>query len=204
MEMQLQELIEHIKKEGVAAAEEQAAAILQAAQIKADVMIASAKVETEEILRNAEAENQRMMQTGNDALRQAGRNLLISFRASVVKELDAVVQERVASLYASEVFPELMMRVLEAWAKNPEAESLSLLVSNDDLQALEGILLGALREKMLQGVTLRPNDRIDAGFRVAVKDGSVHYDYSAEAVTEMLSAYLSPKVTALLKEAEGV
>ena len=55
---------------------------------------------------------------------------------------------------------------------------------------------------MLSGVTLKANDNFDGGFRIAVNSGAVYYDYSAEAVTDMLSNYLSPKVTALLKEAE--
>ena len=35
-----------------------------------------------------------------------------------------------------------------------------------------------------------------------IRSGNAYYDYSAEAVTDMLSNYLSPRVTALLKEAE--
>ena len=42
----------------------------------------------------------------------------------------------------------------------------------------------------------------DGGFRIAVNEGSAYYDYSAEAVVDMLSSYLSQKVTVLLKEAE--
>ena len=55
---------------------------------------------------------------------------------------------------------------------------------------------------MLSGVTLKASDQFDGGFRIAVKDGGVYYDFSSEAVADMLSNYLSPKVTALLKEAE--
>ena len=63
-------------------------------------------------------------------------------------------------------------------------------------------MLAALKAKMLGGVTLKANDNLDGGFRIAVKDGAAYYDYSAEAVTDMLANYLSPRVTALLKEAE--
>ena len=55
---------------------------------------------------------------------------------------------------------------------------------------------------MLQGVTLKANDNFNGGFRIAVNNGSAYYDYSTEAVTQMLSVYLNPRVTALLKEAE--
>ena len=67
---------------------------------------------------------------------------------------------------------------------------------------LRAAALAGLKEKMLQGVTLKANDNFDGGFRIAVNNGSAYYDYSAEAVVDMLSNYLSPKVTQLLKEAE--
>ena len=53
-----------------------------------------------------------------------------------------------------------------------------------------------------KGVTLKANDNIDGGFRIAVNEGGAYYDYSKDAVVEMLSNYLSPKVKELLKEAE--
>ena len=49
---------------------------------------------------------------------------------------------------------------------------------------------------------MKANDNFDGGFRIAVKGGSAYYDYSAETVVDMLSNYLSPKVTELLKEAK--
>ena len=75
-------------------------------------------------------------------------------------------------------------------------------LNSNDLAKLEDVLLAELKTKMLGGVTLRANDNFDGGFRIATDNGTVYYDYSAEAVTDMLSNYLSPKVTALLKEAE--
>ena len=55
---------------------------------------------------------------------------------------------------------------------------------------------------MTKGITLKANDNFDGGFRIAVNNGGAYYDYSSEAVVDMLSNYLSPKVTAILKEAE--
>ena len=54
----------------------------------------------------------------------------------------------------------------------------------------------------LTSVTLKANDNFDGGFRISVNNGNAYYDYSTEAVVEMLSNYLSPRVTELLKEAE--
>ena len=75
-------------------------------------------------------------------------------------------------------------------------------MNGEDLKALEETLLAGLKEKMSKGITLKANDNFDGGFRIAVNNSGAYYDYSSEAVVDMLSNYLSPKVTAILKEAE--
>lgn len=204
MEIQLQELIDQIKKDGVQAAEEQASAILESANEEAKKILSDAKREAEAILQKAKQENERLVRVSEDAIRQAGRNVLISFRESVAKELEAVAGEQVTAVYSSEVFVDLIAAAVQAWAQNQEAETIAVLLSKEDLAKLEGSLHAALKARMLDGVTLKASDKLDGGFRIAVSDGRVYYDYSTAAVVELLSAYLSPRVTALMKEAEGV
>ena len=202
MEIQLKELIDQIKKDGVEAAESEARAILQAANDEAEKIILNAKAEAERLMQNAKKENERLVRSSEDAIRQAGRNLLISFRESVARELKAIVGETVNAVYSSDAFAELIICIVKNWADKPDSEDISVILNTQDLDKLEESLLAALKEKMLKGITLKANDNFDGGFRIAVNNGSAYYDYSAEAVVEMLSNYLSPKVTELLKEAK--
>ena len=202
MEIHLEELLEKIKKEGVEAAESEAKAIIDAANAKAEKIISEAKEKAEKIMQDAKAENAKTVQSGEDAISQAGRNLLISFRQSVAKELETVAGDGVNAVYSSDALAEIIIKVVESWAKNSETDNLAVILNSGDLEKLESTLLSALKAKMLNGVTLKPNDNFDGGFRIAVNEGSAYYDYSAAAVTEMLSNYLSPKVTELLKKAE--
>lgn len=201
MEVQLGQLIEQIKKDGVVAAQTEANAIVDAAKKEAEKIIADAKAQAGKILSDAKAENERMTKSSEDAIRQAGRNLLISFRESVTRELKAITAENVTAVYSSDAFEKLIIGIVEGWANKPDAEDISVILNSDSLQKLEENLLAALKEKMLKGVTLKANDNFDGGFRIAVNNGSAYYDYSTEAVVDMLSNYLSPKVTELLKEA---
>ena len=202
MEIQLQELIEQIKKDGVDAAETKAAEILESAKAQAEKIIADAKAQAEKLVADAKSENEKTVKSGEDAIRQAGRNLLISFRESVARELKAIVSSNVNAVCSSDDFAKLIISAVESWTGKPEAEDITVVLNGSDLAKLEDALLGELKAKMMNGVTLKANDNFDGGFRVAVNNGEVYYDYSAEAVTDMLSNYLSPKVTALLKEAE--
>ena len=202
MEVQLGELIEQIKKEGVATAEAEAKAIVDAAKADAEKIIEEAKAQADKILNDARSETERMTKSSEDAIRQSGRNLLISFRESVSRELKAIIGENVSAVYSSEALAQIIVNIVANWANKPDAEDIAVILNTEDLNRLEETILAALKEKMLKGITLKANDNFDGGFRIAVNNGSAYYDYSAEAVVEMLSNYLSPKVTELLKEAE--
>ncbi len=201
MEIQLQELIDQIKKEGVETAEKQAQAILESAKKEKEKIIADAKAQADKILENAKSENERFVKSGEDAIRQAGRNLLISFRESVSREIDIILNKNVNELYASENLEQIIIKVIDGWVNKPDAENIQVILNSDSLKALEEKILAEVKEKMQGGVTLKANDNFDGGFRISVNNGTAYYDYSAEAVVEMLSNYLSPKVTELLKEA---
>lgn len=201
MEIQLRELIDQIKKDGVEAAEEEAKRIVDDARAEAKKIVADAQARADKLLADTRAENERVTRSGEEAIRQAGRNLLISFRESVTRELNALLSENVSAVYSSEKLARLIINVVEGWVSRPDAEDIAVILNSDSLQSLEETMLAGLKERMLTGITLKANDNFDGGFRIAVNNGSAYYDYSTESVVDMLSGYLSPKVTELLKEA---
>ena len=202
MEIQLQELIDQIKKDGVAVAETEANNIVNSAKAEAEKIIADAKAQAEKILADAKIENERMVKSSEDAIRQAGRNLLISFRESVTRELNGIVGETVNAVYSPDSLAQIVINVVESWANKPDVENIEVILNSSDVQLLEKTTLSSLKERMSKGITLKVNDNFDGGFRVAVNNGGAYYDYSTEAVVDMMSNYLSPKVVKLLKEAE--
>ncbi len=201
MEIELQGLIDKIKSDGVAAAEKEAAEKIDKANASAEKIIADAKSEEARLLAQAKEENDRLVKASEDAIRQAGRNQLIAFRDSVTKELDAVIRDAVGQSYSKDTLLNLIPKVVEAWVKNPDTDKIDVLLNAEDLAAIEGNLKVALKDKLNAGVTLKADERIGSGFRIAAKDGTAYYDYSADAVAELLSKYLNPRVAALMKEA---
>lgn len=202
MEIQLQELIDQIKKDGVEVAELEAKNIVDSAKTEAAKIIADAKAQADKILSDAKIENERMVKSSEDAIRQAGRNLLISFRESVAKELNAIIGETVNSVYSPDSLAQIVTNIVEAWASKPDMEDVELILNSNDVKLLNETAFGTLKGRISKGITLKANDNFDGGFRISVNNGSAYYDYSAEAVVDMMSNYLSPKVVKLLKEAE--
>ena len=200
MDVQLQELIDKIKKDGVATAEKEAAQIIADAEKKAEAIIAEAESKAAEIIKNGKNETERMEKASEEAIVQAGRNMLLSFKDSLVKELDGLIQAETAKA-ETDALAKLVPETVKAWAKNADASELSVLLSEKDLKTLESGLTAELKAEISKGLEIKPDKTLTAGFRIGVKNGAAYYDYSAESLAEMFAAYLNPKVAGLLKTA---
>lgn len=201
MDVQLQELIDKIKKDGVATAESEAAKIIADAEKKAESIIAEANAKAEEIIKKGKNETARMEKASEEAIVQAGRNMLLSFKDSLVKELDGLIMAETAKAESKDVLAKLVPETVKAWAKNSDASELSVLLSEKDLKDLEKGLTSELKAEISKGLEIKPDKTLSAGFRIGVKNGAAFYDYSAESLAEMFAAYLNPKVAGLMKEA---
>ncbi|MBQ1711397.1 MAG: V-type ATP synthase subunit E [Treponema sp.] len=201
MDVQLQELIDKIKKDGVVTAEAEAAKIVEASEKKAEGIIADAQAKAAEIIKNAKAETERMEKASEEAIIQAGRNMLLSFKDSLIGELDGLIKAETEKAESKEVLTKLIPETVKAWAKNADASELSVLLSEKDLKTLESALTSELKAEVSKGLEIKPDKTLSAGFRIGVKNGAAYYDYSADSLAEMFAAYLNPKVAALLKTA---
>ncbi|MBR6079970.1 MAG: V-type ATP synthase subunit E [Treponema sp.] len=201
MDVQLQELIDKIKRDGVATAETEAQNIVSEAEKKAASIIRDAEEKADSIIKNAKAETERMEKASEDAITQAGRNLIISFRDGINRELSALVSSGTESALDKDVLKKLVPETVKAWAANADAADLTVLLSAKDLKALESSLKTALRTHISKGLEIKADASLASGFRIGAKDGSAFYDFSAEEVANLFSAYLNPKTTELMKRA---
>ena len=201
MDIQLQELIDRIKKDGVASAESQAADIVKAAEEKARSIVGEAEKKADDMIKVAKGEISRLEKASDDAIAQAGRNMLLSFRESLVAELDRFIKDETEKAYSKDMLKTLVPETVKAWVKDKEAGKLSVILSEKDLKALEDEFKSALKAEISGGLELKSDSSVTAGFRIGVNDGAAFYDYSAESVAELFSAYLNPRVASIMKGA---
>lgn len=201
MDTQVEELIDRIKKDGVAVAENAASERIAQAKAEAEKIIADAKEEAAAIVKHAKSEAGLFEKAAEDAVKQAARNILLSFRDSITKEVSALVNQEVSKSYSDDVLSDLIPEVVTEWTKNSSAEGLSVLLNEDKLKKLEGALKSKLKSQIEKGLSLKIDNSVGEGFRIGVKDGSAYFDYSAESVADVFCAYLNPRVSALMKEA---
>ena len=201
MDIQLQELIEKIKKDGVSSAESAARKIIADAEKKAASIVSDAEVKADSIIKTAKAETERMEKASEDAIAQAGRNLIISFRDGINKELSAIVNSETEKAMDKDLLKKLIPETVKAWSANPDADDVSVLLTAKDLKVLEASLKTALKAKISKGLVIKSDASLSAGFRIGSKNGSAFYDFSAEEVAALFSAYLNPKTTEIMKKA---
>jgi V/A-type H+-transporting ATPase subunit E len=58
-----------------------------------------------------------------------------------------------------------------------------------------------LAVELQKGVELKPFPEIEAGFRIAMKDGSAYYNFTDRGIAEILAEYLNPKIAEIVQEA---
>ena len=203
MEIQLQELINKIKKDGIETASVEATALKHEAEAEAARILSAAKKEAADIVNKAKADADRSERAGKAALEQASRNLILSFKGEIQALLDKIISQASASSFKEDTLKSVLPDLLKAWTSKTGSESLDLLLSEGDLEKLKSWATGTLSAELKKGLELKSNRSINAGFRIANKDGLAYYDFSAESVAELLSSYLNPHLAEILNGAAG-
>jgi V/A-type H+-transporting ATPase subunit E len=201
MEVQLQELVDKIRKDGVESADAKAREIIQKAETQAASIIDNAKKEALTIVKNAVEEAARSEKAAVSAISQAGRNVILSFRDGIGHELDALVKSETAKAYDASVLKELLPVAVKSWIANNKTDDISVLLSPADSAKLESAMKSALKDEIAKGLVIGTDVSLAGGFKIGSKDGSAYYDFSADAVAELFSAYLNPRVAGILKAA---
>lgn len=200
METQLDDIIRKIQDEGVATAEARAREIIDTAEKQAAQRIRNAQEEAASIVKEAEKDRDRLVASGESALQQAGRDLVLAVQKSITAMFEGVIDSAVGNALSTDRVGEIIVALIQAWRQNEEA-SFEVLVPQSDRDAIEATVRKGLGEKISAGVDIRPVSTVAAGFRIGHKDGSVYYDFSSESLTEMLAAFLNPRLGEIMKNA---
>ena len=128
MEVQLQDLIEKIKTEGVGVAEEKATAIIKEAEEKATIIVKEAEVKAEAIVKKAKEEEERFEKASISSIRQAARNTMIAFRENLISQLDALIKIETLNRYDAEILTTLIPEVVTSMIKKEHAEGASVML----------------------------------------------------------------------------
>ena len=201
---ELQALFDRIDKEAIRKAEADKAKILADAKAEAERIVAQANEEAAQAKAAAAAEAETMRKKSEEALRQAGREILLEVRG----EFERRVAGAVASLLKATLKPEALAGILATvcgnyLAKNGSTDDISALVPAEQLAVLEDAVKAQLAAELKAKVSLAPSKALSGGFQLKFNGADVVYDFSDAALAEAIAAHLSPALGALITQPES-
>jgi V/A-type H+/Na+-transporting ATPase subunit E len=96
-----------------------------------------------------------------------------------------------------------MLVVLAEKFSSGQKGEIEAILSEEDRKELEKLFIGELKKEMATGITLSPSKEVTKGFRIGEKGSEVYYDFTDEAISEALGAYLNKGLIALLSGGNG-
>lgn len=182
MELQIQDLISAIKKDGVDAAQEEAGRILAEAKEQAGDIVARAKEEAARIRAKIENEVNVLKESAKITAEHAKRDAVLAFKQSVQAEFEKLLDAEVTKAVNGAV----LARLIEAALSGEDASQYAAEVR----EVTDG-LKGELAKKIRAGLEIRVNPEVRGGFRLALKDGTGYFDCTDEEIVQMLLPYFS-------------
>lgn len=198
MAEELKSLIEKIQVEGIQAAEEKARAIDDEARLKAKAILAEAKSSADKLIAEAKERIAKMEEASNLAVKQAGRDTLISLKKEINTLLDKVIKSGIREAITPHELGKIISNLIKE-SGHKHKDGIEVTLNKEDLEKIDRGFLGELKEEIKKGITLKASEEISAGFLISFDSGKSHFDFSDAALADYLSAHIKPKLAEILK-----
>lgn len=198
MELQVQELLDRIKSEGVDAARAEAATIIATAEEKANAAQSAAEKKAAELERSAESRIQAMDKASRLALLQASRDTILALRQKVQSFMREAILASTSEVLDSAFIAKILPGLLDSMAKGADGK-LSVLVSPKVLASVDSALANRLSKELGRGVEFKPFAGLDAGFRIALEGSTAQYDFSAASIADIIASRVNERLAECVK-----
>lgn len=197
MEMELEGLIDKIKKEGVEEADKKAKSIIDEAEKKAKDILTKAKEQNEKIVNNAKQDAEKLKKQAEESIRQSMRDTVLMLKKRITDLFDSVLKKNLSEQMTADVLGEAISELIKNFKKD-ETFNVEILLNEKNKKTFEEKVLSLLSAEIKKGVTFKVSPSVELGFRIGEKDKNCYYDFTAEAINEALRVYLNPKLTEIL------
>jgi V/A-type H+-transporting ATPase subunit E len=181
MELQIQELVTSIRKEGIEAANAEAESIIAEAKKKAETILNGAKAEAQQYKDSAEKEIGILRESAAVSAEQAKRDAVLAFKTEIQAEFEKILSADVGKELKS---GGALGKLIRAAVAGENVADYAAEVSE-----VSEALKSELADEIKKGLEIRPTKGVQAGFRLATKDGSGYFDCSDDGIMEMLMPY---------------
>ena len=175
MEIQIQDLVQSIRKDGIEEAQRQADAIIAAAKEQAAQIVAASEDQARKNIETAERE----IESSKALIKQAERDAVLSVKKELEAMLSKITAEKVSGGLSDESLAKLILAALNG--DNPADYAV-------EVNAAKSGLMAALAAEMKKGLEIRPVK--GNVLRLVAKDGSGFFDLSDMEIASLLKPFL--------------
>ena len=180
MELQIQNLVSSIRKEGIEAANKEAESIIAQAKKRAESIVEDAKAQAKQYKESSEKEISILRESAQISAEQARRDAALAFKEEIMKEFERILSADVKKELSGDGLGKLIRAALSG-------EDLAGYTA--EVSEVSDMLKAELAQEIRGGLEIRPSKDVQQGFRLAAKDGSGYFDCSDEGIMEMLMPY---------------
>jgi V/A-type H+-transporting ATPase subunit E len=196
MAQQIQDLVASIRKDGIEAAQKDAARIIADAKAQADDIVAQARKDAKALVEEAQKEMDVRDQSARASLQQASRDVQLSLKKAILAQLDRLLVEKTEKAFSGKDLVSLVAKIVASTGID-NAKS-DIQVNDKEFKALAASLQSELSSQIKAGLEIKPVTNVQYGFRIADKDGSGFYDFSAEETALLMAPFLSPAIAEIV------
>ena len=196
---ELQALLEKITDQELQKADAEKDRILAQAKDEAEATVCKAKEEAKAMVENAKKEAAILQQKGEEALRQASRDVLLSLRSELEKRVkqaaETFLNADMKPVAIADIIAKLVINFVKA---DGTSDDLQVLLNPSDIAMVEEVLKASLADNLRANCSLAPSNAVSGGFKLVFKESGVMYDFTDKALADTIAAGLGGKLASVI------
>lgn len=197
----IQEISEHLKANIIEPAEREAKKIIDEAQQKSVEIIAAAEKEVQGITLESEKRAKQKLDSVEAALRLSGKQAITTLKKALEGEIlnRTLGQPLAVVLEDEEVLKAIISEMVKAYVEHDFSGEIEILLSEKNREKLKNYIKSESTKAIKDGIKLSI-ESVGSGCKVIFKENHAVFDFSAEAVTELLAGFLRNELRSYIFE----
>ncbi len=175
MEINIQDLVQSIKHDGIEEAKKEANAVIDSAKLQAQEIIEEAKKEAAKKLEDADRE----IESSKALVKQAERDAVLSIKKELESQVSKILEAEVSKAMSGDALVKIIIAALNG--DDPAKYTVEVAAVTEGLK-------NGLAKEIEKGLEIKPVKGVS--IKLALKDGTGYYDFSDEEIVNLLKPFL--------------
>ncbi len=182
MELQINDFITSIKKDGVDAGKREAELIISEAKSEAEKILLDAKKNADLLLDSSKKEIELQKNAAYLTIQQAKRDAVLSFKQEIELLYKKVLKNHVDSILNDKTE---LTKIIKAVLTNEDVNKYRLEISH-----VSDLIKQDLQDEINNGLEIKISDSLNYGFKLSLKDNSGFFDCSDDEISKMIFSFI--------------